>query len=48
MDSIFFLAIVGIFLKLLSLLALTLFFSTFVSPGLAMFMTIATAIIGHG
>ncbi len=48
MDSVFFLAIVGIFLKLLSLLALTLFFSTFVSPGLAMFMTIATAIIGHG
>jgi Cu-processing system permease protein len=45
---IFFLAVVGIFLKLVSLLALSLFFSTIVSPGLAMFMTIASAIIGHG
>jgi len=47
-DGIFFMAIIGIFLKLLSLLALTLLFSTFVSPGLAMFMTIASAVIGHG
>ena len=47
LDMIFFLAILGIFLKLLSLLALSLFFSTIVSPGLAMFMTIASAIIGH-
>lgn len=48
LDMVFFLAVVGIFLKLLSLLALSLFFSTIVSPGLAMFMTIASAIIGHG
>lgn len=47
-DSIFFLAVLGIFLKLLALLALSLFFSTIASPGLAMFMTIASAIIGHG
>lgn len=46
-DWIFFLAIVGIYLKLLSLLALILFFSTFVSPMIAMFMTIASYMIGH-
>ncbi len=48
LDSIFFLAILGIFLKLLSLLALSLFFSTIVSPGLAMLVTIMSTIIGHG
>lgn len=47
-DSIFFLAILWILLKLFSLLALSLFFSTIVSPGLAMFMTIASAVIWHG
>ncbi len=47
-DSVFILAILGIFLKLLSLLALSLLFSTVVSPGLAMFMIIVTTIIGHG
>mgnify|MGYP003534887684 CR=1 FL=1 len=47
-DSTFFLAILGIFLKLLSLLALSLLFSTVVSPGLAMLMTIVTTIVGHG
>lgn len=40
-------AVVGIYLKLLSLLALILFFSTFVSPMIAMFMTIASYMIGH-
>jgi hypothetical protein len=40
-------ALFGIFLKFLSLLALILFFSTFVSPMIAMFMTIASYIIGH-
>lgn len=48
LDSIFFLAVLWILLKLFSLLALSLFFSTIVSPGLAMFMVIASAIIGHG
>ncbi len=48
LDSIFFLATVGIFLKLLSLLALSLLFSTIVSPGLAMFMTITSTVLGHG
>ncbi len=48
LDIVFFLAVFGIFLKLLSLLALSLFFSAIVSPGLAMFMTIASSIIGHG
>lgn len=48
LDFVFFFSIVGIFLKLLSLLALSLLFSTFVSPWLAMFMTIASAIVGHG
>ncbi len=46
-DMIFFLAVLGIYLKLLSLLALILFFSTFVSPMIAMFMTIASYVIGH-
>lgn len=46
-DTIFLLAVLGIFLKLLALLALSLFFSTIVSPGLAMFMTIASSMIGH-
>lgn len=46
-DWIFLMAVVGIYLKLLSLLALILFFSTFVSPMIAMFMTIASYIIGH-
>jgi Cu-processing system permease protein len=48
LDMIFVLAVVGIFCKLISLLALSLLFSTIVSPWLAMFMTIASAIIGHG
>jgi ABC-type transport system involved in multi-copper enzyme maturation permease subunit len=46
-DGIFFLSIVGIFLKCLSLLALILFFSTFTSPILSIFMTGASYIIGH-
>ena len=46
-DTIFLLAVLGIYLKLLALLALSLFFSTVVSPGLAMFMTIASSIIWH-
>jgi hypothetical protein len=41
-------SVVLIFAKLLSLLALSLFFATIVSPSIAMFMTIASAIIGHG
>jgi hypothetical protein len=41
-------AIIGISLKLLALLALILFFSSFVSPTIAMFLTIASYIIGHG
>jgi hypothetical protein len=41
-------AVIGIFLKLLTLLVLILFFSTFVSPTIAMFLTIASYIIGHG
>lgn len=47
-DSLLFPAIIGIFLKLLALLVLILFFSTFVSPIIAMFLTIASYIIGHG
>ena len=47
-DPLLFSAILGIILKLFSLLALILFFSTFVSPMIAMFLTIATYIIGHG
>lgn len=46
-DPLLFLAVLGIILKLLSLLALILFFSTFVSPMIAMFMTIASYMIGH-
>lgn len=40
-------AILGIILKLLSLLALILFFSSFTTPSIAMFLTIASYIIGH-
>jgi ABC-type transport system involved in multi-copper enzyme maturation permease subunit len=46
-DALFFMAIVGIWLKLEALLALILFFSTWVSPMVAMFMTITSYIIGH-
>lgn len=37
----------GIWIKLEALLALVLFFSTWVSPMVAMFMTITSYIIGH-
>jgi ABC-type transport system involved in multi-copper enzyme maturation permease subunit len=47
-DPLFFSAIIGILLKLFSLLALVLFFSGFTSPMIAMFLTIASYIIGHG
>lgn len=47
-DMVFFMAIVGILCKLLSLLAVILLASTIVSPGLAIFLTIATYVIGHG
>ena len=46
-DHLFFPAILGIILKLLSLLVLILFFSSFTSPMIAMFLTIASYIIGH-
>ncbi len=46
-DALFFYAIFGIFLKLLTILGLILFFSTFVSPTLALFMTLSSYIIGH-
>ncbi len=46
-DALFFYAIIGIWLKLEALLALILFFSTWVSPTVAMFMTITSYIIGH-
>jgi ABC-2 type transport system permease protein len=47
LDPLMFYVILGIILKLFSLLALILFFSTFVSPMIAMFMTIASYMIGH-
>lgn len=46
-DFLFFFAVWAIFLKLLAILALILFFSTCVSPMIALFMTIASYIIGH-
>lgn len=46
-DPLMFAAILGIILKLFSLLALILFFSAFTSPMIAMFLTIASYIIGH-
>lgn len=46
-DPLMFTAILGIILKLFSLLALILFFSAFTSPMIAMFLTIASYIIGH-
>jgi hypothetical protein len=42
-----YLAVLGIYLKLLSLLGVILFFSTVASPVLSMFCTIAVYIIGH-
>jgi hypothetical protein len=45
---IYFLAILGIYIKFLSLLAIILFFSTFVSPMVAMFVTGGVYFIGHG
>ncbi len=47
LDPLLFPAILGITLKLFSLLGLILFFSSFVSPMIAMFLTIASYIIGH-
>lgn len=47
LDPLLFPAILGVLLKLLSLLGLILFFSSFVSPMIAMFLTIASYIIGH-
>ncbi len=47
-DALLFPAILGILIKLFSLLVLILFFSTFVSPIIAMFLTIASYVIGHG
>jgi ABC-type transport system involved in multi-copper enzyme maturation permease subunit len=44
-DPLIFSAIVGILLKLFSLLALILFFSAFTSPMIAMFLTIASYVI---
>lgn len=46
-DPLMYYAILGIVLKLFSLLALILFFSSFVSPMIAMFLTIASYMIGH-
>ena len=46
-DPLMYYAILGIILKLFSLLALILFFSSFVSPMIAMFLTIASYMIGH-
>lgn len=48
LDIIYFLAILGIYIKFLSLLAIILFFSTFVSPMVAMFVTGGIYFIGHG
>lgn len=47
-DPLIFPALLGILLKLFALLALILFFSTFTSPMIAMFLTISSYIIGHG
>lgn len=46
-DMLFFFAIAGIWFKLEAMLALILFFSTWVSPMIAMFMTITSYIIWH-
>lgn len=48
MDRWFFLAIFGIFCKLLSMLSILLFTSTIASSGLTVFITITAYIIGHG
>lgn len=48
LDPLLFSAIIGILLKLFSLLGLILFFSAFTSPVISMFLTIASYIIGHG
>lgn len=46
-DTLFLPAILGIILKLLALLAVILFFSSFTSPMIAMFLTISVYMIGH-
>lgn len=48
LSGIFFLSIFGIFLKILILIALILFFSIFLSSGIATFSTLAVYIIAHG
>lgn len=46
-DSLLLPSILWIIIKLFALLVLILFFSTFVSPIIAMFLTVASYIIGH-
>lgn len=46
-DMLFFFALLWIWIKLEILLALILFFSTWVSPMMSMFMTVISYIIGH-
>ncbi|MBP9779841.1 ABC transporter permease subunit [Candidatus Gracilibacteria bacterium] len=46
-ELLFFLAVLGIYIKLLAILSLILFFSTCIAPTLALFMTLAGYIIGH-
>jgi ABC-type transport system involved in multi-copper enzyme maturation permease subunit len=46
-DTLLYYAILGIVIKLFILLGLILFFSSFVSPMIAMFLTIASYMIGH-
>lgn len=48
LDPLLFSAIIGILIKLFALLGIILFFSAFTSPMIAMFLTIASYIIGHG
>lgn len=47
LDYLFVPAVAGILLKLFSLLAVILFFSSFTSPLVAMFLTISSYMIGH-
>ena len=47
LSGIFFLSILAIALKLITLLALSLFFSSLFSSGVTAFLLIATYIIGH-
>jgi ABC-type transport system involved in multi-copper enzyme maturation permease subunit len=47
LESLFFLSILGLYIKILSILAVILFFASFAGPMVTLFLGLTTYIIGH-